>query len=50
MPGPNSTPWAVIRGVRVDGKTQLRRAKLRSGENCYAKPPKAPAAEAVPED
>lgn len=33
MPGPNSTPWAVDRnGVRVEGKTRLKRAGLRSGQ------------------
>ncbi len=46
MPGPNSQPWAINRyGVRVEGKTALKRAGLRSGDGTSRKP-LSPAAEA----
>lgn len=35
MPGPNSQPFAIANGVRITGKTALRRAKLRSGQGAH---------------
>lgn len=43
MPGPRSKPYAIVNGVRVNGKTALKDKRLRSGQGAYRDKPEAKA-------